>query len=160
MAPVHWRWPRMRFRAGQFKFIPALALSIGNHANVGAFFNQYGALFDVGFKIGVQWTPHGLFSCVTDAFEFLPHGSALGIRSRQAVIEVIDSREHAGGHHCGRKTAALLIGPTDRFHRVACLDVLIIKSAYNLEPGQNTVNPVKTTPCRLGIKVTADRNRR
>ena len=160
MAPVHWRWPRMRFRAGQFKFIPALALSIGNHANVGAFFNQYGALFDVGFKIGVQWTAHGLISCVTDAFEFLPHGSALGIRSRQAVIEVIDSREHAGGHHCGRKTAALLIGPADRFHRVAGLDVLIIKSAYNLEPGQNTVNPVKTTPCRLGIKVTADCNRR
>ena len=127
----------MGLHPGQGDFIPALALGIGNNADIHAFIFQDRPLFDMGFKIG----PHRMginrglvFAHIADAFKFLAHGFAIDIGAGMAVFQIKHLGKHPRCHHCRGKARSFLVGPAHDLHRGFGFIFGIIQGTDHFQP--------------------------
>ena len=95
----------------------------------------------------------GLRTFPADPLQLVAEAVALGIHPIIGPVERMTPREHARSKHGGGKARAFLVRPVDDDDGVFGLDVQIVEGADDLEPAQNTQNPVVFAARGLGVEV-------
>ena len=90
----------MTLEAGQADLVPALALAVGDDADVDVLVLENRPLLDVQLEEGVDWPPADrLLAHEADALEFVAERLALAVQPGVGEFLVIDAGENARGDH-------------------------------------------------------------
>ncbi len=135
---------------------PALALPMGDDADVDPFVFQDRPLLDVELEHGADLAAAaGHLALEADARQLVAEALAVAVLDRIGLLQRVGTGEDAGGHHGGREPGPFLVGPVGEFDRVLGPHIEIVQRAEHLEPGQHAEDAVELAAGRLRVEVAA-----
>ena len=151
----------MRILACDGDIKPALANRPADHADHFFLRFQDWSLFDMKFEIGADiMTARRFVAVVSDPFQLLAKGRAIGVFNRLELVDVENAREHAGAHHGRREAGAFLIGPDADLEGRFGFNLVVVEGAHDFEARQHAQHAVELAAIGLGVEMAADGDRR
>ena len=151
----------MALEPRQGDLVPALALAMGDDADIAALVLEDRALLDMQFEIGAHRpAANGFGTLVADALQFTAERQPIRIGQRKGPVAVVDPGEDAGGQHRRGEARAFLVGPVDHLDRVAGADAEIVEGAHHLQRAEHAERTVELAAGRLGVEMAAHQDRR